>query len=106
MYKGKQEALGWLMLGKYMRSGDLTAVFNFMVGRCRQAWECVEWLHLLRSSWWKGEKQQLQAKTMGNSASKVFITMTVIKQGPIKIVTHPSLEVIKIQLVMTLRNLI
>lgn len=53
--KGEQRVLGWLRLGKSMGTGGLTAVCNCMVGGHREGGECVEWLHLLRSAWWKGK---------------------------------------------------
>lgn len=53
--KGEQMVLGWLRLGKGMGTGDLTAICNCRVGGHRDGWECVEWLHLLRSAWWKGK---------------------------------------------------
>lgn len=44
--------------------------------------------------------------SMGNSALKIVSTVTVTKKGLRKTVRHPSLEVIEIQLEMTLRTLL
>lgn len=53
-----------------------------------------------------GKVNTASSLSMGNSALKIVSTVTVTKEGLRKTVRHPSLEVIKIQVGMTLRTLL
>jgi len=60
--QGKAAGTELAQAGDEYGKGRPQCCLIYMAGGCRQVWECVEWLQLLRSVWSKGGKKQPQAR--------------------------------------------